>query len=550
MCSYDDSLRLAGPEVVNEFRKSSEISPNWCQNRAMTAIYAFGPFRLDAESEILFRGTDPVALGQRAIALLRVLVEQPGVPISKDALIQAAWPGLAVEESNLTVQIAALRRVFGEEPGGGRWIETLARRGYRFVGPVVARDQSTVASAPGLALPDRPSVAVLPFANMSGDAEQEYFADGIVEEIITALSRNHQLFVIARNSSFTYKGRAVDVKQVGCELGVRYILEGSVRKAANRVRIATQLIDATTGSHIWADRFDGTLDDIFDMQDRVATSVVGAIARKLEKAEIERSKRKPTENLNAYDLFLRGTASFYQRTTESNSQALGLFYKAIQLDPNFASAYGMAAWCYAWRKVNGWMTDSIEEIAEGTRLARRAVELGNDDAAALARGGHALAHLVADVDSGIPYVDRALMLNPNLATAWWLSGWLRAYRGEPDVAVEHLAHAMRLSPLDPEMFRMQAGTAFAHLLAGRFDDALSWADKVLRDFPNFLPAVSTIAVTNALSGHMEEARRAVQHLRRLYPALRVSNLKNWFPIRRPEDFAKWSDGLRQAGLPE
>ena len=536
MCSYDDSLRLAGPEVVNEFRKSSEISPNWCQNRAMTAIYAFGPFRLDAESEILFRGTDPVALGQRAIALLRVLVEQPGVPISKDALIQAAWPGLAVEESNLTVQIAALRRVFGEEPGGGRWIETLARRGYRFVGPVVARDQSTVASAPALALPDRPSVAVLPFANMSGDAEQEYFADGIVEEIITALSRNHQLFVIARNSSFTYKGRAVDVKQVGCELGVRYILEGSVRKAANRVRIATQLIDATTGSHIWADRFDGTLDDIFDMQDRVATSVVGAIARKLEKAEIERSKRKPTENLNAYDLFLRGTASFYQRTTKSNSQALGLFYKAIQLDPNFASAYGMAAWCYAWRKVNGWMTDSIEEIAEGTRLARRAVELGNDDAAALARGGHALAHLVADVDSGIPYVDRALMLNPNLATAWWLSGWLRAYRGEPDVAVEHLAHAMRLSPLDPEMFRMQAGTAFAHLLAGRFDDALSWADKVLRDFPNFLPAVSTIAVTNALSGHMEEARRAVQHLRRLYPALRVSNLKNWFLNSSPRRF--------------
>ena len=248
--------------------------------------------------------------------------------------------------------------------------------------------------------------------------------------------------------------------------------------------------------------------------------------------------------------FWRGTASFYQRTTEFNSQALGLFYKAIQLDPNFASAYGMAAWCYAWRKVNGWMTDSIEEIAEGTRLARLAVELGNDDAAALARGGHALAHLVADVDSGIPYVDRALMLNPNLATAWWLSGWLRAYRGEPDVAVEHLAHAMRLSPLDPEMFRMQAGTVFAHLLAGRFDDALSWADKVLRDFPNFLPAVSTIAVTNALSGHMEEARRAVQHLRRLYPALRVSNLKNWFPIRRPEDFAKWSDGLRQAGLPE
>src|SRR5262252_400131 len=226
----------------------------------MAATYILGPFRLDAETNTLFRGGEPLALGHRAVALLRLLVEQRGIPVSKDALMQAAWPGLTVEESNLAVQIAALRRVFGEEPGGEKWIETLPRRGYRFVGPASTRDQgalpaaSRVANFPGSSnptLPDKPSIAVLPFQNISADPEQEYFADGIVEEIITALSRCGSLFVIARNSSFTFKGRAVDVKQVARELGVRYVLEGSVRKAGNRVRFTGQLIDATTGGHIW-----------------------------------------------------------------------------------------------------------------------------------------------------------------------------------------------------------------------------------------------------------------------------------------------------------
>jgi tetratricopeptide (TPR) repeat protein len=358
------------------------------------------------------------------------------------------------------------------------------------------------------------------------------------------------LFVIARNSSFAYKGRAVDLTQVGRELGVRYIVEGGVRRAANRVRITTQLIDATTGAHIWADRFDGTLDDIFDMQDHIATSVVGAIARRLEQAEIERSKRKPTENLDAYDLFLRGMASFYQRTTEANSEALSLFYRAIKLDANFAPAYAMASWCYTWRKINGWIEDRGKEIAEGTKLARRAVELGEDDAVALARSGHSLGHLVGELDGGIALIDRAQALNPNLAAAWFLGGWLRAFRGEPDVAIEHFAHAMRLSPLDPEMFRMQAGTAFGHLLAGRFDDASSWAEKAFTNLPTFLPAVSIIAASHALAGRMSEAQRSMLDFRKLYPDLRVSNLKDWLPLRRQEDLVRWSEGLRKAGLPD
>ena len=285
------------------------------------------------------------------------------------------------------------------------------------------------AGAGPLTLPDRPSIAVLPFQNMSGDPEQEYFADGVVEDIITALSRFHNLFVIARNSSFTYKGRAVDVKQVGRELGVRYVLEGSFRKAPNRVRITGQLIDATTAGHIWAGRFEGALEDIFDLQDKMTTSVVGAIAPTLEQAEIERIKRKPTESLDAYDCFLRGASKVYQWTREANDEALEFFYRAIELDPDFASAYGYATWCYAFRKNSGWVTDPEQEVVETAELARRAVELGKDDAFALCRAGYSMALVVGNLEDGIAFLDRALELNPNLARAWNLSGWARIWLG-------------------------------------------------------------------------------------------------------------------------
>jgi adenylate cyclase len=263
-----------------------------------------------------------------------------------------------------------------------------------------------------LAVPDLPSIAVLPFSNLSGDPDQDYFADGIVEEIITALSRMRWLFVIARNSSFTFKGRSVDVKQVGQELGVRYVLEGSVRKAANQVRITGQLIDAGTGSHLWADRFDGGLEDIFKLQDQVTASVIGAIAPKLEQAEIKRSARKPPANLDAYDYHLRGMASVYQWSNESNGDALRLFYKSIELDPNFATSYGMAAWCYVWRQLNGWTTNRPQEVAEIVRLVRRVAHSGNDDAVALSFGGLALGYVVGDLDGGSALIDRALEHSP------------------------------------------------------------------------------------------------------------------------------------------
>ena len=407
-------------------------------------------------------------------------------------------------------------------------------------------------SKPALALPDKPSIAVLPFTNMSGDPEQDYFADGMVEEIITALSHFRQLFVIARNSSFTYKGRAVDVKQVGRELGVRYVLEGSVRKAANRVRITGQLVDTATGGHLWAERFDGGLGDIFDLQDQVTESVVGAIAPAVEKAEIERAKRKPTESLDAYALYLRGLARFYQfANRQANGEALRLFNSAIELDPDFASAYGRAAACYVIAKTNGWISDTANEIAEVTRLAHRAVELGKHDAIALAASGFALALVVRDLGVGAALIDRALVLNSNLAEAWNYGGWVKNWLGEPEPAIERFAHAMRLSPLDPRATAMRAGTAHAHFFLGRYDEAASWAAMALQDNPDFQTGLRIDAASNAMAGRPEQARRAVARLRQLNPALHVSTLKDVVgPYRHSEDLSRYEEGLRQAGLPE
>jgi TolB-like protein/class 3 adenylate cyclase/Tfp pilus assembly protein PilF len=415
-------------------------------------------------------------------------------------------------------------------------------------------DTASFAAAPGsnsaLPLPDRPSIAVLPFQNMSGDPEQEYFADGIVEDIITALSRFKSLFVIARNSSFTFKGKAVDIKKVGQELGVRYVLEGSIRKAGGRVRITGQLIDAARGAHLWADKFDGSLEDVFDLQDRITISVVAAIAPKLDQAEIERSRRKRTEKLDAYDYYLRGLAVVEGATKDENEEALRLFYKAIEIDVNFALAHAMVARCFTLRKANGWMADVAKESAETAKLARRAVELGRDDAAVLSRAGYALARVVFEPEEGADLIERALALNPHLSSAWQFGGLLKAFRGEPETAIEHLAHAMRLSPLDPSLYSMQTATALAHFVAGRYDESVFWAEKASREDPNFLPAIRIIATSAGNSGQMERAQKAAKRMLEIDPAFRVSRLADHVPLRRPDDLARYAEGLRRAGLPE
>lgn len=552
-CNLSEFGLDIGPRIGVE-----AVDPDARKLRERRVRLMFGDCVLDPERRELYRGPELVATGPQVFDLLLYLVENRGHVVSRDDLLDAVWDGRIVSESTLASHINAVRKAIGDSGQEQRLVRTVARKGFRFVGDVATASTAEVPAVEAaateepatLALPDRPSIAVLPFVNLSGDPEQEYFADGVVEDIITALSRIRWLFVIARNSSFTYKNRAVDVRQVSRQLGVRYVLEGSLRRTPSRVRITAQLIDATTGGHLSADRFDGTLEDIFDLQDQVASSVVGAITRELERAEIERAQRKPTESLDAYDYYLRGMACLHQGTRVAIDAALPLFHQAIELDPDFASAHAMAAWCHFWRKVNGWMADRPREIADGIHLARRAVELGRDDAVALTRSGHALAHLAGELDEGIALLDRALLLNGNLAAAWFLGGFLRVWSGQPEDAIAHFERAMRLSPLDPELYRMQAGMAAAHLFAGRFANASSWAEKAFRGLPSFLMVVAIIAASHALAGHAVEAQRAMGHLRELDPTLRIADLPDWLPIRRPTDLATLADGLRRAGLPE
>jgi TolB-like protein len=519
--------------------------------------FAFGDCVLDGNRRELTRGEHPVPVGPQVFDLLIVLVENRDRVVSRDDLLQAVWGGRIVSESTVTSHINAARKAIGDKGSAQRIIKTIPRKGFRFVADVRQLAASPAdplpnrrGDLPAPALPDKPSIAVLPFHNLSGDPDRDYFADGIVEDIITALSRIRWLFVIARNSSFTYKGRAADIKEVGHALGVRYVLEGSVRQSANRVRITGQLVDASNGINIWADRFEGDLDNIFDLQDEMTRNVVGAISPHLERAEIKRAERKRTESLDAYDYYLRGLAHVHRSSREAIGQALTLFERAVQLDSDYASAYALAAWCIYWRKMNGWLADPPRELAEGARLAAKALERGRDDAVALTRAGHALPHFGGDLDRGMAHVDRALMLNPNLAAAWYLSAFQRISCGEPDQAIERFAYAMRLSPLDPETFQMQTGTAMAHMFAGRFDAASAWAEKASNELPGILRVAVFSAASHALAGRTEEARQAMQHVRRLDPDLKIANLEPWVVLRRPEDLATLRCGMRKAGLPE
>jgi TolB-like protein len=334
-----------------------------------------------------------------------------------------------------------------------------------------------------LPLPEKPSIAVLPFTNLSDDPEQEYFADGVVEDIITALSRFKSLFVVARNSSFTYKGRAVDVKQVGKELGVRHLLAGSVRKSGDRLRIAGQLIDARTGAHLWADRFDGAIANVFELQDEMTDRVVGAINPAVEQAEIDTARRSEKSNPDAYDQYLRGMAQIYLFTREGNAAAMTFFGESDRTRPRVRDGT-----CHGWVEIcSAKITWMVERLSGGSRprpaVRRNSGCLGRDDAVVLARAGHTLSYMVGDLDRGRLFIDRAVSLNPNLAAAWYASGWLRIWLGDPEVALEHLARLVRLSPRDAMMPGIQGATAFALFFAGRVDEAAALAEEILRERP-------------------------------------------------------------------
>ena len=516
-------------------------------------LYQFEDFALDGNRRELRRGGQLLAIEPKVFDLLMHLVANGERVVSKDDLIAAIWDGRVVSESALTTAINAARTSLGDSGETQRLIKTLPRKGFRFVGEVRSpkADAAVVDRVAELpALPEKPSIAVLPFSNLSADAEQEYFADGIVEDMITELSRMRWLFVIARNSSFTYKGRSVDVKQVGQELGVRYVLQGSVRRAAQRLRITAQLVDATTGANLWADRFEGTMEDVFDLQDKVTTSVTAAISPQLERAEIARIKRKPTANLDAYDTYLRGMAAFHQWNREATEEALRDFYRAIELGPDLAAAYAMAAMAHARRKGSGWMVDRESEIAELARLARQAARLGQDNAVALSLAGFSLAQAAGQLDDGAAFVDRALVLNPNHPSVLLASGWVKVWLGELDQAIEHLNLAVSLSPLDPFVHMMFIAAAHAHFFAGRLGESVQCAEKALRVQSDARPGLRIAAASYALAGRASEASTVLARVRQLDPDLRVSNLRDSLgAYRHREHVTKYEDALRLAGLP-
>ena len=408
---------------------------------------------------------------------------------------------------------------------------------------------TTAKPTDGRPLPDKPSIAVLPFQNMSGDPEQDYFVDGLVEEIITGLSRSKALFVIARNSSFTYKGRAVDVRQVGRELGVRYVLEGSVRKAGDRLRITGQLVEADNGVHLWADRFDGNLADIFELQDKITAQVTGAIAPRVELAEIERARRKTT-NLDAYDYYLRAWAAMYRFSSEGSQEALVLLEKAIALDREFALAYATEAVCYFIRRAFSWSTDPAREAAEAERTARRAMELDSSDARVLTFYAQTLIYNVGRLDEAVACFDQAIRADPNYANAWMWRGNTKSYLGDAERAIEDLEQALRLNPLDSTIWIAQTGMANAHFLRGRYEEALSWVSTALHQRPNSLSALRVAIAANALGGHLDMARQMVGRYRELDPSARVTKMREWWWFRGGEDVEKYLKGFRLAGLPE
>jgi TolB-like protein len=515
--------------------------------------YRFSGFRLDPESGLTRDDGTEIQLRAKSLELLIFLVSCAGRVITKDELLDVIWGGMAVSEDSLSQCIHDVRRALSDV--AQNLIRTVPRRGYLFAGSAVVEGELLRPPAIDTGIPvaiqrDGPSLVVLPFLNLSGDPSQDYFADGMVEEIITALTRMKWLFVIARNSSFFYKGRTVDIKTVSQELGVRYVLEGSIRTSGDRMRVSAHLVDADTGTHLWAEKFDGLLEDIFDFQDQITARVVGAIAPKLELAEIDRVSRKATESLQAYDYYLRGLADLYKITRAANDEALANLYRAIELDPNYATAYGFAARLYVQRNTGGWVEDYSREWGEAERLARRAIELGQDDAVALSCAAFALCELCGDPKSAILCVDRATALNPSLASAWLYSAWIRCEIADADTALAHLQCVRRLSPNDPQGYGLHSCEGIAHFSAGDYTRAMEAAEAAMQVKSDFILAHCLAMASAASAGLKEAADMARVRALRTAPSLSISRVSRIQPFYDKGVETAWFDGLRRAGLPE
>jgi len=521
--------------------------------------YLFEEFAFDTDRRELHRGADVVSIAPQVFDLLDYLIRNRERVVSKDDLISAIWNGRIVSDAALTTRLNIARSVIGDTGHEQRLIRTLPRKGFRFVGPVLeaqALAGGGVADNPveppkaALTLPDKPSMAVLPFQNMSGDPEQEYFADGMAEDILTGLSRHRWLFVIARNSSFTYKGRAVDVRQVGRELGVRYVLEGSVRRVGTHVRFTAQLVDAATGNQVWAEKYDGKAEDLFDLQDRITEAVVGILEPTIQLAEIERVRRKRPENLGAYDYYLRAQALTDAFTRDAAQAMLNNCLQAITLDPTFAPAYALAARAYIQRHTQGWIADEPREHAEVLDLVERGLRADRLDPLMLGTAGHCFAWFAHDLARGIAYIDEALSVNPNHAHAYLQSGVVRTRAGDTEVAIKHLNHAIRLSPRDSRSYAIFQALALAHQLGGNLEMASDWAHRAVQHNPNYLPGWVVLTSNAASIGRDAEAKAAAQTLLGLDPQFSISRLIRRYPIAMRDKFELYYEGLRRAGIPD
>jgi TolB-like protein/DNA-binding winged helix-turn-helix (wHTH) protein len=544
--------------------------------------FLFGECTLDADTRELRRSGRVVHLEPQVFDVLVHLINRRDHVVSKDELVAKVWHGRIVSDSTLSSRITAARQAIGDNGEQQSFIRTIARRGFRFVGdlrdapstpgadasmpapaPAIDRQQPIDGahphaddkgrrspSPPELALPDKPSIAVLAFQNMSGDIEQEFFADGIAEEIVTALSKSHWLFVIARNSSFTYKGKSVDVRQVGRELGVRYVLEGSVRKAGNRVRITAQLIDATTGHHVWADRYDRALEDIFIVQDEITQSIIGAIAPGIVAAEIQRTRGRDAAELGQWERMVRAHWHARRFTREDCRETFRLLGEVLQRDPDNAMA--LADLAYNWHMGGsfGWIEEPIP-VARGRmgEAARHAVACDDRDAAA--QTSLALYELFSNQhDDAIKRLKRAIELDPNSSFARGNLGVAFAFGGEPDLALAALNEAKRLSPRDYLMVISHTASAWSHLSAERFAEAMDCAKQAIDFNPNFPDAHGVLAASAALLGRMADAKAGLDGYMGLLPGLTLDDPRLTRPFRRPEDRERFLSGLHKAGLPD
>lgn len=509
------------------------------QAPVLSSALTFGPFVLDAQRVSLQRDGKEIVIGPRGLALFEVLMEAAGGIVRRETLMERAWPGVIVEESNLTVQIAALRKALGAQPNGEEWIATVPRIGYR-----LTRPSETEAGA----FSGKPSIAVLPFTNFSDDPQQGYFADGMVEDLITALSRFKTFAVVARNSSFVYKDRTYDVREAAKALGVRYALEGSVRRAGRTVRVTAQLIDAESGAHIWAEKFDGKLDDVFDFEDAITESVVGAIEPHIRRAEIERSRRKRPESLDAYDLYLQALPLISSVEAHNYSEAIELLERAIALDPGFAPALAHASWAHAKRLGSGGSPPGVDDARQCITLAQRALATDSNDATVLAIAGLHLMAVKGDEDRGYGIVMRAFALNPNSFLVANFAGFAHRQHGNFDEAIACHLRALQFMPGAPEVIWCYTAIATAHLSAGRFEEALIWALRS-HDIYDALEWTQTVlAAAYAHLGRLEEAREALQVVTAARPGLTIGELFGRNQSPGPHD-GFLVEGLVKAGIP-